>query len=152
MSEQTYTDEIINKVIGKIIDSFYRVSMSYDPYGKTDSRDFYLNGNCNSFAIIMYEIFGDCVKFYHRNKNNTTHTIVKIYDNYYDIRGCINDKIDINEYIEYSLNEILYQIEIHNVFSHNMDHENEIEADLIAIGKKKLQELLEEKNIAIQKR
>ncbi len=61
-------------------------------------RDF-LNYGCYYFAYILKEIFKEKASIY-TCTNKEIHCIVKINNNYYDVRGNINNDIDIDDYIE----------------------------------------------------
>ena len=99
-----------------------------------DAISFYYSGHCTSFARILYAIFNENVSFFAYN----SHVITKIGNNYYDIRGCVNNIIKIEDYQEYSKEEFGF---LEQELDKLDDYSIEIEKELITFGKKKLKEL-----------
>ncbi len=126
--------DIIEDFITTLASTFPNFYYKYN-YVHRDAISFYYLGHCPSFARILYAIFNGNVSFY----VSESHVITKIGDNFYDIRGYVNDRINLSDYQEYSLEEFSFAEIALDKFE---DHSIEIESDLIFLGKVKLNEII----------
>ncbi len=126
--------DIIEKFITALTSIFPDFYYKYNHLHR-DAISFYYLGHCPSFARILYAIFNGNVSFY----VSESHVITKIGDNFFDIRGYVNDRINLSDYQEYSLEEFGFAEIKLDKFE---DHSIEIERDLIFWGKLKLNQII----------
>lgn len=125
-----YTLENLQKCNIKNVDyNFIKQQITPNVY------QYYLNGHCASYSEILCNIFGKYATKY----NSSNHVIVKIGENFYDVRGLINDIVDE----EFHITEKLDSFYIETSLGIKDELEKPIEKALIDIGKEELHYLLQ---------
>ena len=125
-----YVLQIIQILNNIFPDIYYK----YNGYSR-DAVSFYYYGHCASFAKVLYNIFTN----YATMMDNGSHVIVKIGNYFYDINGCINNLIDINEFRECPIN---YFPIIELMLTKPDNHDEEIKEELTKIGKNELKKIV----------
>lgn len=132
MLEITSDPIIVAEIIEALATAFPAIYQKYNGFPR-DPYSFYMTGHCPSFARILHEIFGDKATI----MDSTGHVITKIGNHYFDIRGLIDGFEDIERYRECPI-DYLPMVEM--VLGSSADHDAELIAELVAIGKNKVLE------------
>lgn len=126
-------EKLVSRILSVLNDAFPNIFYKYNKTWR-DAYSFYLYGHCATFARILYEIFDGNVTIMDSN----SHVVVKIGDLIYDVRGCVNDQINKDEYRDCPIEYFGF---VEMLFTKPDDHDKEIANDLIQRGKKEIQDL-----------
>lgn len=124
----------VQYVINEIHDCFMSIALKYDKNIPHNAVSYYLTGHSASFINILLNVFDGNIEIYENNGD----FLVKIKDNFYDIRGWQNPK-NLEDYIPCTLEEFRV---LEFCFRSNSIVEKSIEKDLILVGKKALENLM----------
>ena len=132
-------DLVIN-LIEALKDRFVEIRLKYEPNEHTNVENYYMTGHCSSFAKILYFIFENYTTIY--DSKYEGHVISKIGDHYYDIRGLIDNLVDLKTYQECPIDYLPY---IENIYLNTSNYEQnvKIEQEMINTGKQILQKMLD---------
>lgn len=133
--EQFNNVDKIHAIINEIVNSFGEVIEKHEPHHHKDPYSYFLDGHCTTFVKILDDIFDGNLEIY----SNQYHVIVKIGDNFYDVRGMIpRETISDYQYIDHEY--FIYIEEIGSLGNNDKTAINII-PDLVEIGKNKYNEV-----------
>ncbi len=140
MPNEENTENVLN-IIAILKDAFEKeIFFKYNGYFR-DFESFYYNGHCVSFAIIINDIFGgDFYDDFTYPLGNNGHVIIKIQNHFYNSTGIVDYLVDTKTN-NFSLIDKKYFPYFKEIYYNKDDHSEEIEKELIDIGKKALRKI-----------
>lgn len=130
--------ELVSYVIDGIVASFNNIYVSYAKQNR-DPYSYYLTGHCASFAYVLYKVFEGTARI--MDSTVEGHVVVKIGEHVYDVRGCVDSEINIENYQDCPIEYFPY---VELTMTKDDDYDKEIREDLIKIGKEAIGKLKEE--------
>lgn len=139
MQNEEITENVLN-IIAILKEAFENeIFFKYNGYFR-DFESFY-KGHCVSFAIIINAIFGgDFYDDFSYPFENIGHVIIKIQNHFYDSTGIVDYLVD-NKINNFSLVDKKYFPYFKEIYYNKDEHSEEIEKELIDIGKKALKKI-----------
>lgn len=97
--------------VQEIID---KIKEEYDKNERGLAATEFMENWCYLFSIMLKRIFKEDSSIYICS-NSDIHSIIKIYDSFYDVRGNITRKVDLSNYYKPTEEDFLYFIDICNI-------------------------------------
>ncbi|HBA37893.1 MAG TPA: hypothetical protein DCY94_04140 [Firmicutes bacterium] len=126
----------VMEIIQTIAEAFPTIFEEINHYAR-DAYSFYHDGHCTTFARIMYEIFDGHAMI----MDSRSHVIIRIGDRHFDITGCIDGLVDMDEFRDCPI-EYFPMMEETSGLGRKDDHDEELAQIFIKLGKAKLLELV----------
>lgn len=138
--------EIVLNIIDILKDKFTKeIYFKYNHHIIHSAESYYYTGHAPSFSRILYEIYDGDGTFYEDfsfEGENIGHTLIKIGEHFYDVCK-IADEIVMKNPQQFSECPANYFPFYEENYGSKEEHNDEIEQELIAIGKIALQEMIQ---------
>lgn len=140
MPNEEITENVLNIIAILKHDFEKEIFFKYNGYSR-DFESFYCNGHCVSFAIIIEAIFGgDFYDDFTYLLGNIGHVIIKIQNHFYNSTGIVDYLVD-SKTNNFTLIDKKYFPYFKEIYYNKDEHSEEIEKELIDIGKKALRKI-----------